>query len=61
MQLFKHLSRSSMAAAFTRPSYLGVTRLQARSFAAGPIPEGNQTGLSDVNEIFKVNYTVEFE
>lgn len=63
MQLFKHLSRSPLAASFTRP-YLATSALRQRAFTTGKpatVHDGNETNFSDVADILKVNYTVEFE
>lgn len=64
MQLLKHLSRSPLAASFTRPAYLATSALRQRAFSTGKpaaVHDGNETSYSDVADILKVNYTVEFE
>lgn len=58
-QLFKGVSRSS--ALFSKPSSM-LAMNQLRVFTSRPgYPVAPETNLTDVADIFKVNYTVEFD
>lgn len=59
MQLLRSISRSSKLAHFARPAYL--TQVQAQNFSAKPQHFGDETTLADVADVFKVNYTVEYD
>ncbi len=59
MQLFKHLVRNSKSS-YLRPQF-ALASVQGRGFSAGAVPSGDQTSLADVADVFKVNYTVEYE
>jgi hypothetical protein len=57
--LFKGVSRSSTL--LSRPSSM-LAMNQLRVFTSRPgYPVGAETNLTDVADIFKVNYTVEFD
>ena len=60
MQLFKNLSRASKMGAFYRPP-VSMAQRQVQFFATRAGPQGSETGLTDVAEVFKTNYTVEFD
>lgn len=59
MQLFRSLSRSAKLTSFARPAYL--THTPTQYFTAKAAHLGDETSIGDVGDIFKVNYTVEFE
>ncbi len=59
-QLFKSMTRSSM---LFRSTMSPLAMNQIRIFSTKPpgYPVGAETSVADVADIFKVNYTVEFD